>query len=807
MKLSQSLLYGWALALGVGVGHLHQLHLVSLPVSLLFTPWLTFFARFGAKRARALAPKSRRFLSPAPARSRANPFINSFILQIASERASERALKPRVAMSTQRNPHLTSRRHAELLRHLLQDGGAAVKDLRLRRVVPLASAPLDSSPAKPGSAETTPPETQDRERKPVAVVVQRSKFVRGPASFGYHRLLPFLNELANHDSSSGKDNSKSELSSSSSLQSVDESADAEAEAGAVDCSISAKEETKIGPAHLSSGKPCLTRCQRSRFVHHLSSFSYKRMLPFLMENEISYQEGHRAKIPRIVPEKESSTDENGILTSRHHHFAMSGNSAEECETSQAKRLVREIQSESEDGACLLNGGFLQPGVSEASHLEGNPVEVQKLTQQRMLASDEYPLSSDKSLLQPGVSEASHLEDSPVEVQKLTEQRMLASDGYPLSSDKGEVTSNWNDVLPTGQYQLAVSEETPEESNKADVDMALEEKESVPDGNSVCHGRQLQTFVSKVSAPEGSTSQMQKATQKQAVTPDGNEENPLVSGKDGFLAKEQPQIHVTELPVKGNAECYEVPHCQSLGLGCSDGCGPTKVVIPLVNRHGALEQPDSMASLDEPLLDVEMTCSPFHPYATDTPFSVEETSSGVLYTPDACAIGTPLSVEEMSGSHIEPSSSKVSTVDQRGAPCLEKRGFSPKKFSPKKGILKRYTRGCKGICMCLDCSTFRIHADRAFEFSRKQMQEADDIIDNLLKEVGNLRNLMEKSAGQEEPAQTACRRASQVEEVARERRREMLMELNSHCRIPGPRVRFAQYVEERIASSPSAGRSR
>lgn len=73
--------------------------------------------------------------------------------------------------------HLTSRRHAELLRHLLLDGGAAVKDLRLRRVVPLTSAPLDdSSPdpagpaAKSGSAETTPPEAQDgRERKPVSL--------------------------------------------------------------------------------------------------------------------------------------------------------------------------------------------------------------------------------------------------------------------------------------------------------------------------------------------------------------------------------------------------------------------------------------------------------------------------------------------------------------------------------------------------------------------------------------------------------------------------------------------------------------
>ncbi|KAF0901168.1 hypothetical protein E2562_038182 [Oryza meyeriana var. granulata] len=668
-------------------------------------------------------------------------------------------------MPTQRAPHLTSRRHAELLRHLLQDGGAAVKDLRLRRVVPLASAPLDdSSPdgaaAKPGSAETTPPEAQDRERKPAALV-QRSKLVRAPASFGYRRLLPFLNQLSNQESESpcGKDNSKTEELSTSPFQSVDAYAycEAEAEASPVDSSISAKEENNTVPAHLSSGKMCLSRCQRSRFVHHPSSFSYKRMLPFLMENEISSQEGHRAKIPRLVQEKQSSTDDNGILITGQHHFAMSESSAEECKTAQVKRLAEEKQSKS-DGVYLLDGRLLHPAVSEASHLE----------------------------------------DSAVAVQKLTQERVQASGVQLLPSEKGEFTSKWNDVLPAGQHQLAVSEDFPEESNKTEVETILEEKESVPDENSILGGRLLQTYVSNASPPEG-TAQMQKATQKQAVTSDGDEESPLVSGKGGPFAKDI-------------AECGEEQQCQSSEFGSSDVCfdGPTKVVIPSVNSSSALERSDSMASKVEPLLDVEMTCSPFDPCATDTPYSVEETPAGALYTSDLCATGTPLAVEEMSGAgsvvHIEPASSKVSRVRQRGAPCLEKRGLSPKKLSPKKGILKRQTRGCKGICMCLDCSTFRLHADRAFEFSRKQMQEADDIIDNLLKEVSSLRNLMEKSADQQEATQTACLRALQAEEVARERRRQMLMELNSHCRIPGPRVKFAQYVEERMASSSSSGRS-
>ncbi|XP_040379777.1 uncharacterized protein LOC102712593 isoform X2 [Oryza brachyantha] len=619
-------------------------------------------------------------------------------------------------MPTQRSPHLTSRRHAELLRHLLQDGGAAVKDLRLRRVVPLASAPLydsslDGAAAKPGSAEATPgpPEAQDRERKPAAVV-QRSKLVRAPSSFGYRRLLPFLNELTNQESESppGKDNTKTEEFRTSPFHSVDADSEAEAEA----CPV--KEEINTVPAHLPSSKMCLSRCQSSRFVHHPSSFSYKRMLPFLIENDISSQEGHRTKIPRLVQEKQSSTDEDDkILTSIQHHFTMSGSSADECKTAQGKRSVEEQQSR-------LGVAYLPDG----------------------------------SLLQPAVSEASHLQASTVEVRKLAEERVVASDVYLLSSDKGEFTLKWNDGLPAGLHQFAVSEDFPEESNKTEVETILEENESVPDGNSVLDGGQLHVYDSKASPPEG-TAQMQKATQKQTVTSDGDEGNTLPSCKHGFLAKEQPLHVIEELPIKGNAECYEVQQSQSSELGSSDVCfgGPTKVVIPSGNCHGALEQSDSMVSLDEPLLDAEMTCIPLHPCATGAPvpYSVEEAPAGVLYTSDHCSTGAPLSSEEITVSssvvYNEPASIKVSPLRQRGAPCLEKRCLSPKKLSPKKGILKRNTRGCKGICMCLDCSTFRLRADRAFEFSRKQMQEADDIIDNLLKEVSSLRNLMEKSAGQ------------------------------------------------------------
>ncbi|EHA8589901.1 putative Pyrroline-5-carboxylate reductase [Cocos nucifera] len=132
------------------------------------------------------------------------------------------------------------------------------------------------------------------------------------------------------------------------------------------------------------------------------------------------------------------------------------------------------------------------------------------------------------------------------------------------------------------------------------------------------------------------------------------------------------------------------------------------------------------------------------------------------------------------------------------------------LAPKRGILKRYGRGCKGICMCLECATFRIHADRAYEFSRKQMDEADEIIVGLMKELVNLRNLVDKSITpmvgggsstilqlNQELLKRACQRASRAEEVANNRRRKMFNDLNIHCKIPGPRVTFAECVEQNI----------
>ncbi|XP_028073590.1 uncharacterized protein LOC114275929 isoform X2 [Camellia sinensis] len=121
----------------------------------------------------------------------------------------------------------------------------------------------------------------------------------------------------------------------------------------------------------------------------------------------------------------------------------------------------------------------------------------------------------------------------------------------------------------------------------------------------------------------------------------------------------------------------------------------------------------------------------------------------------------------------------------------------------KGILRRNPRGCRGLCNCLNCASFRLHADRAFEFSRNQMQDAEEIAFNLITEVSYLRNMLEKSAvdahdhaiAHINQVKEACTKAFKVEELAKCRLNQMNDDLSFHCRSTRPRVKFADYVEE------------
>ncbi|KAG6419807.1 hypothetical protein SASPL_116319 [Salvia splendens] len=147
-------------------------------------------------------------------------------------------------------------------------------------------------------------------------------------------------------------------------------------------------------------------------------------------------------------------------------------------------------------------------------------------------------------------------------------------------------------------------------------------------------------------------------------------------------------------------------------------------------------------------------------------------------------------------NLKQPSSPINTLDHLGALV------SPNN-KPFKGILKRNRPGCRGLCDCLNCASFRLHAERAFEFSRNQLHDAEEVASQLMKELANVRLLLEKSiAGKDDSAsirpntaiiKEACDRTIEAETLAKERLGELNNELTVHCRIPvmlQPKVTFA-----------------
>ncbi|TMW91074.1 hypothetical protein EJD97_014816 [Solanum chilense] len=138
----------------------------------------------------------------------------------------------------------------------------------------------------------------------------------------------------------------------------------------------------------------------------------------------------------------------------------------------------------------------------------------------------------------------------------------------------------------------------------------------------------------------------------------------------------------------------------------------------------------------------------------------------------------------------------------------------------KGILKRNPRGCRGLCNCLNCASFRLHAERAFEFSRNQMQDTEEVSLGLLKELANMRIFLEKHLSTENnlapipltqlEVEEACAKALEAEQRAKERLSQMNNELTYHCRVPPlyrPRVTFATCIEEKTVAKIESSSSK
>ncbi|KAI3523590.1 hypothetical protein L1887_01826 [Cichorium endivia] len=127
---------------------------------------------------------------------------------------------------------------------------------------------------------------------------------------------------------------------------------------------------------------------------------------------------------------------------------------------------------------------------------------------------------------------------------------------------------------------------------------------------------------------------------------------------------------------------------------------------------------------------------------------------------------------------------------------------------RNGILKRTPRGCRGICNCLNCTSFRLHAERSFEFSRNQMHDAEEVALELINDLNSLRNILERTTSgsnetvKETEVKEVCAKALYKEEVARARLAQMNEDLSFHCRsmtLLRPKVTFANKIEEKVIS--------
>ncbi|ESR33642.1 hypothetical protein CICLE_v10004866mg [Citrus x clementina] len=174
------------------------------------------------------------------------------------------------------------------------------------------------------------------------------------------------------------------------------------------------------------------------------------------------------------------------------------------------------------------------------------------------------------------------------------------------------------------------------------------------------------------------------------------------------------------------------------------------------------------------------------------------TSGSFWTKDDKEASSPpssLSIEEdCSNPAIEVSDDakpiEADSLHQKSS--LHATSFCLNTSAPvfKKGILKRNPRGCRGLCTCLNCSSFRLHAEKAFEFSRNQMQDAEEVCLDLIKELSYIRNMLEKSPFSTDghalvsgsQIKEVCKRASEVEALAQNRLSEMNFDLNIHCRV-------------------------
>ncbi|KAH9318100.1 hypothetical protein KI387_019869, partial [Taxus chinensis] len=127
--------------------------------------------------------------------------------------------------------------------------------------------------------------------------------------------------------------------------------------------------------------------------------------------------------------------------------------------------------------------------------------------------------------------------------------------------------------------------------------------------------------------------------------------------------------------------------------------------------------------------------------------------------------------------------------------------------PSKGILKVSPRSCKGVCLCPDCASFRLQAERASEFSERQLRETEALAVALMNELANVRNVMDKFlitnpkgarilySIPHSQLKDASKSALRAEETARSQLVQMTRNCNLHCKILRMQQRKVKFADK------------
>ncbi|KAJ6815706.1 uncharacterized protein M6B38_132555 [Iris pallida] len=599
-------------------------------------------------------------------------------------------------------------------------------------------------------------------------------------------------------------------------------------------------ETKsldLDSSNRSNIKSGLSRCSRSKLIGNPRSFSYKRLLPYLKDLAKDVSNGMEVHLNN-QPFKAEKTieDKLSLLSAQQNHIAplegpsttLSGNFRE---------LEGSLELISKDNIPQTTASGSPDAYSERSF------QAQQVAC-KMAANDSVMANIDK--LEKGTG-SDFEEQHKLDIQENITQTTVVESPDSCSRGKLQVceatckTGNNDEEMK--DINRLDKEETSEEMNGGTIGILIGCDDNVqgtpPDAD----------FVSKLDSAEGGKRTNLLETElcnisKNRVGPASSSRSKLFRNPSSFsyrrllpyimdLAKDgssgmtilHPKNHTTtteknidERPYTSNIDPSSALQHQSIPSG--DTPPATSVLNqqseenPYSERHGLSFQEDNCSSVTMvPLISLDETKSQIYECKSDLPQERSDNEFEMVYRRlSSCfpTIGEDLSVQELTGNLQEPSYSplKMDKKPIQGAYQLESCGHGGiRPLAPRKSILKKQTRRCKGICICLDCSLFRVHAERAFEFSRKQMLEADEVAEGLMKELACLRNLVERIVMpvadrrgtytslqlNQEQVKGICQKASRVEEAAKGRMREMIVDLNTHCKIPGPRVSFSEVV--------------